>query len=39
MQRLVDELLRTEEALRCPHGRPTVLLLTREQIDRQFGRI
>jgi DNA mismatch repair protein MutL len=39
MQRLVDELMQTEEALRCPHGRPTVLLLTREQIDRQFGRI
>lgn len=39
MQRLVDELLHTEEALRCPHGRPTVMLLTREQLDRQFGRL
>jgi DNA mismatch repair protein MutL len=38
MQRLVDELMQTAEALRCPHGRPTVTLLTRGQIDRQFGR-
>ena len=39
MQRLLDELLHTAEALRCPHGRPTVMLLTREQLDRQFGRL
>lgn len=39
MQRLVEELLDTAEALRCPHGRPTALILTREQLDRQFGRI
>ena len=39
MQRLLDELLDTAEALRCPHGRPTVMLLTREQLDRQFGRL
>src|SRR5690606_13601474 len=38
MQRLVDELVETSELLRCPHGRPTVLLLTRDQLDRQFGR-
>lgn len=39
MQRLVDQLLQTQELLRCPHGRPTTLHLTREQIDRQFGRL
>ena len=39
LQRLLDDLLKTEESLRCPHGRPTILLLTREQLDRQFGRI
>lgn len=39
MQRLVHQLLETAEALRCPHGRPTVLRLTREQLDRQFGRL
>lgn len=39
MQRLVNDLMETADALRCPHGRPTVLLMTREMIDRQFGRI
>ena len=39
MERLVADLLDTAEALRCPHGRPTALILTREQLDRQFGRI
>ncbi|MEN6627676.1 MAG: DNA mismatch repair endonuclease MutL [Candidatus Sumerlaeia bacterium] len=39
MQRLLDHLLETHELLRCPHGRPTALLLTRDQIDRQFGRL
>lgn len=23
----------------CPHGRPTALIFTREQLDRQFKRI
>jgi DNA mismatch repair protein MutL len=23
----------------CPHGRPTTLVFTREQLDRQFKRI
>jgi DNA mismatch repair protein MutL len=39
MQRLLDQLMETEEALRCPHGRPTMLRLTREQMDGQFGRL
>jgi DNA mismatch repair protein MutL len=38
-QQLVDELLTTAELMRCPHGRPTTLILTREQLDRQFGRL
>ncbi|HOE95348.1 MAG TPA: DNA mismatch repair endonuclease MutL [Candidatus Sumerlaeota bacterium] len=39
MQRLLHDLLGTADALRCPHGRPTLLLLTRDQLDRQFGRL
>lgn len=39
MQAILDDVLETAEALRCPHGRPTMLLLTRDQLDRQFGRI
>lgn len=28
-----------DDAHHCPHGRPTSLVLTREQLDRQFGRL
>lgn len=39
MQRLVDDLMATADSLRCPHGRPTVLLMTRDMLDHQFGRL
>jgi DNA mismatch repair protein MutL len=39
MQALLDQVLETAGALRCPHGRPTLMLLTRDQLDRQFGRL
>ncbi|HUG17407.1 MAG TPA: DNA mismatch repair endonuclease MutL [Planctomycetaceae bacterium] len=28
-----------DDAHHCPHGRPTSMVLTREQLDRQFGRL
>lgn len=28
-----------EDAHHCPHGRPTALVLSREELDRQFGRL
>jgi len=28
-----------DDAHHCPHGRPTAMVLTREQLDRQFGRL
>jgi DNA mismatch repair protein MutL len=28
-----------DDAHHCPHGRPTALVFTREQLDRQFRRI
>lgn len=28
-----------EDAHHCPHGRPTALILSREELDRQFGRL
>lgn len=39
MQALVDQTLSIPEAQRCPHGRPTLLLLGKDQLDRQFGRL
>lgn len=28
-----------DDAHHCPHGRPTAMVLTREQLDKQFGRL
>lgn len=39
----IDDLLAqrhlVDDAHHCPHGRPTALTLTRETLDRQFGRL
>ncbi len=38
MSYIVEELFKTENPSLCPHGRPVVLKLTWEQIDRAMGR-
>jgi DNA mismatch repair protein MutL len=46
-QRLAPEEIETllaqrhliDDAHHCPHGRPTALVLSREELDRQFGRL
>lgn len=38
MQRLIDELFATEVPYVCPHGRPIIIKLSLEDIDRKFGR-
>jgi len=38
MQALIDDLAETEDPRGCPHGRPTILHLTLEEVDRRFGR-
>lgn len=35
---LAEALLRCENAFSCPHGRPTFVRISREHLDRQFGR-
>lgn len=35
---LVKKLLECENKYSCPHGRPTFVKLTKEDIDKQFGR-
>lgn len=38
MQALIDDIVRARLPHTCPHGRPTMALLTRDQLDRQFKR-
>ncbi len=37
-QALVEALFSTDEPARCPHGRPTIVFISREEIERRFGR-
>jgi len=36
--RLVEELRQAQDSTRCPHGRPAILDLGREELARRFGR-
>ncbi|MFC1691934.1 DNA mismatch repair endonuclease MutL [Candidatus Latescibacterota bacterium] len=38
MQYLVDRLFATTSPFVCPHGRPIIIKLTIEELDRRFGR-
>jgi DNA mismatch repair protein MutL len=39
MRQLIRDLVDSRMGFTCPHGRPTMILLTRAQLDRQFKRI
>ncbi len=39
MRELIGQLERCAAPRTCPHGRPTMILLSTTQLDRQFGRI
>ncbi len=39
MRTLVDRLFATENPYYCPHGRPTIVHLSMEEMDRRFERI
>ncbi len=38
MTGLIDQLLRCDEPYRCPHGRPTIISLNREDLEKIFRR-
>jgi DNA mismatch repair protein MutL len=38
MRQLLQQLERCAFPRTCPHGRPTALLLSQSQLERQFGR-
>ena len=39
VEALISQRNRAQDHHHCPHGRPTTLVFTREQLDRQFKRI
>lgn len=39
MSRLLQDVRRTRLSYTCPHGRPTMLYLSKRELDRQFRRI
>ncbi|MBR0173108.1 MAG: DNA mismatch repair endonuclease MutL [Lachnospiraceae bacterium] len=39
MEALLDEMLTLENPYNCPHGRPTIISMSRYEIDKKFKRI
>ena len=37
--RLIDELLKLENPYHCPHGRPTIISMTKKELEKKFKRI
>lgn len=37
--KLIDELLTLENPYNCPHGRPTIISMTKTEIEKKFKRI
>lgn len=38
-EKLIDELLTLDNPYRCPHGRPTIISMTRTELEKKFKRI
>ena len=39
MEELVDELLTLDNPYNCPHGRPTIISMTKYELEKKFKRI
>lgn len=39
MEELIDELLTLDNPYHCPHGRPTIISMSRQEIEKKFKRI
>lgn len=39
MESLLDELLTLENPYNCPHGRPTIISMTKQELEKNFKRI
>ena len=38
-EKLIDELLTLDNPYNCPHGRPTVIAMTKAELEKKFKRI
>ena len=36
---LIDELLTLENPYHCPHGRPTIVVMSKHELEKKFNRI
>ena len=39
VKQLLDDLLEIENPYNCPHGRPTIIAMTKTEIEKKFKRI
>lgn len=39
MEALIDELLSLDNPYNCPHGRPTIISMSRQELEKKFNRI
>ena len=39
MEALLDQLLKLENPYHCPHGRPTIITMSRNELEKKFKRI
>ena len=39
VEHLLDELMKLENPYQCPHGRPTIIKMSKHEIDKKFKRI
>jgi len=39
VEHLLDELMKLENPYQCPHGRPTIIKMSKYEIDKKFKRI
>ena len=39
IEALIDELLELDNPYNCPHGRPTIISMTKYEIEKKFRRI
>ena len=38
-EHLIDQLLMLENPYQCPHGRPTIISMTKQELEKKFKRI